>query len=602
MNHITKKLTKKGLFPLAVACFAFLLSLGSPNISHATTAAGFNPGRIIDDAVMTNSSSMNVAQIQAFLNSKVPVCDTNHAGFYGTSGTWYGPPFTCLKDYTENGLAAAQIIYNASQNYSINPQVLLVLLQKEESLITDTWPASYQYKSATGYGCPDSTPGVCNSSYYGFTNQINNAAKLFHSVIISSPTWYSPYILGNNKVYYNPGPYNSATKTYYGRFGTKADIEYCGSTTVNIQNLATVSLYDYTPYQPNQAAIDGWDDGCGSFGNRNFYSLFTEWFGDPRLAIVTPVVERYNENTWLGRPLMNQICTLRDNGCYQLFANGTIYWSSATGAQVVRGGIKDKWVNSGFENGTFGYPTSGELTAADGGVYQTFQGGTINWTPISGAHGFTSNIFSKWNELGAENGFFGRPLTDTLCGLKNNGCYQLFMRGTIYWTTATGAQSLHGGIKDKWVSSGFENGPLGYPTSGEIPSGSGAYQTFQGGTVYWSANAGAVQFTNELYAAWTTYGAEAGFFGKPVTDTLCGLKNNGCYQLFKTGAIYWTAETGAQVVHGGIKDKWVSVGFENGALGYPTSGEIPSGNGVYQTFQGGTIYWTPTSGASIVYN
>jgi hypothetical protein len=263
MNLVTKISTRKGMVALVIICFASLLLFCTPSTSHATAVVGFNPGNIMDNSVMTSSGTMNAAQIQTFLNSKVPVCDTWHAGFYGSSGTWYGPPFTCLKDYTENNLTAAQIIYNAAQTYNINPQVLLVVLQKEESLITDTWPAPYQYKSATGYGCPDSTPGVCNSSYYGFTNQINNAAKLFHSVVTSSPTWYSPYVLGNNNILWSP---NAS----------------CGSSVVNIQNLATASLYDYTPYRPNQASLNagyGSGDSCSSHGNRNFYLYFTDWFG-----------------------------------------------------------------------------------------------------------------------------------------------------------------------------------------------------------------------------------------------------------------------------------------------------------------------------------
>jgi hypothetical protein len=263
------KMTKtKGLIVFGIFClFSIILS---PCTSHATAVVGFNPGNIMDNMVMTDAGSMSVAQIQTFLNSKVPVCDTNHAGFSGSSGTWYGPPFTCLKDYTENNLTSAQIIYNAAHTYSINPQVLLVLLQKEEALITDTWPAPYQYTSATGYGCPDSTPGVCNSSYFGFTNQINNAAKLFHSVIISSPTWSSPYVLGNNSIKWSPN-------------------DSCGSSTVYIINQATAALYDYTPYQPNQASLNagyGTGDSCSSYGNRNFYLYFTDWFGPTHRSLI----------------------------------------------------------------------------------------------------------------------------------------------------------------------------------------------------------------------------------------------------------------------------------------------------------------------------
>jgi len=234
------------------------------NIAKASPVVGFNAGRIIDDGVFTNSSSMDVGQIQAFLNSKVPTCDTWHASGYGQN-----PPFTCLKDFSENGRSAAQIIYDTARQYRINPQVLIVLLQKEQGLITDTWPLASQYRSATGYGCPDTA--ACDATYYGFTNQITWAAKMFRAVLNDSPTWYSPYILGNNDILWSPN-------------------RSCGSSTVNIQNRSTQALYDYTPYRPNQAALDagyGAGDSCSSHGNRNFYLYFTGWFGSTSFTPVT---------------------------------------------------------------------------------------------------------------------------------------------------------------------------------------------------------------------------------------------------------------------------------------------------------------------------
>lgn len=248
--------------------------LSSHNSVHAASAAGFTAGRIIDDAVFTNSNSMNASQIQAFLNSKVPTCDTNGTGQYpgyqdyaGETAAQWGtahnlpPPYICLKDYTENGLTSAQIIYNVAQKYGINPQVLIVLLQKEQGLVTDTWPTPGEYKTATGYGCPDTAS--CDTTYYGFTNQVTWAATMYRSILNQSSTWYSPYVLGNNFIQWNP---NSS----------------CGGSTVNIQNLSTVALYDYTPYQPNQAALNagyGAGDACSAYGNRNFYLYFTDWFG-----------------------------------------------------------------------------------------------------------------------------------------------------------------------------------------------------------------------------------------------------------------------------------------------------------------------------------
>lgn len=247
--------------------------------SQQAHASSFDPGRIIDDGVMENSLTMTAAQIQAFLSSKVPTCDTNgtmpasdfgrpdlnHAQYAASHG-WSAPPYTCLKDYTENGVTAAQLIYNLSQQYQINPQVFIVTLQKESSLVTDYWPLPSQYKTATGYGCPDSGPNNsanCDSAYYGFTNQLTWTAKMYRSVLNQSSTWYSPYTVGNNYIQWSP---NTG----------------CGGTTVNIQNWSTAALYDYTPYQPNQSALNagyGTGDGCGAYGNRNFWLYFNDWFG-----------------------------------------------------------------------------------------------------------------------------------------------------------------------------------------------------------------------------------------------------------------------------------------------------------------------------------
>lgn len=260
-----------------VLIFLLFISLaaGVAASSHTVNAAqvlGFKAGEIMDDVVMTNSKSMTVPQIQNFLNSKVPACDTwgtqpsEFGG--GTRAEWaasrgISTPFICLRNYTEGGKSGAQIIYDVAQKYTINPQSLIVLLQKEQGLVTDTWPLPIQYRSATGYGCPDTAP--CDSQYYGLINQLDWSAKMFRSIIDQNPNWYSPYFVGNNpRVYWNP------------------DTERCGSAPLNIVNWTTAGLYSYTPYRPNQAALDagyGLGDSCSAYGNRNFYSYFKDWFG-----------------------------------------------------------------------------------------------------------------------------------------------------------------------------------------------------------------------------------------------------------------------------------------------------------------------------------
>lgn len=224
----------------------------SAKLAHAAPITGFNAGKIIDDAIFTNKNSMNTGQIQAFLNAKGASCTNGES--------------PCLKNFSEGGRSAAQIIYDTGQQYNINPQVLIVLLQKEVGLVTANQPSTARYLSATGYGCPDSSPGVCNANYRGFTNQVRSAAAMFHAIMIDDPNRYNPYNLGNNTILWSP-------------------TTSCGSSTVNIQNRATKALYNYTPYRPNQAALDagyGTGDACSTYGNRNFYAFFKDWFGSIR--------------------------------------------------------------------------------------------------------------------------------------------------------------------------------------------------------------------------------------------------------------------------------------------------------------------------------
>lgn len=240
---------------------------GSSASSAATsvrpmTLDGWNAGNIISDAVFTNSATMNESQIQAFLNAKVPVCQSG---------------YTCLKDFRQstvdrpadrycNGYVgaasepASRIIARAAQSCGINPQVLVVMLQKEQGLVTHTWPSNWRYDAALGQGCPDDAP--CNPDYVGFFFQIYGAARQMKIYMEGRYfTWYAP---GNTwNILYNPN-------------------QNCGSAPVYIANAATAALYYYTPYQPNAAALRagyGEGDACSAYGNRNFYNYFTDWFG-----------------------------------------------------------------------------------------------------------------------------------------------------------------------------------------------------------------------------------------------------------------------------------------------------------------------------------
>ena len=255
------------LFAFVMAgTFAFLMAK-NPDTTSAADLSGFRPGNIISDYVMSNYNSMSEGDIQNFLKSKNSCNDTdwNKYQYYSSSYSyhWDNGHFVCMADENFDGESAAHIIRQAAQDYQINPQVLIVLLQKEQSLITDTWPNSRQLDYAVGYGCPDDAAG-CRAERAGFRKQIRWAAELFREVLNGG---WTNYPVGYNYVRYNPE-------------------EWCGGSDVYIENLATSSLYRYTPYQPNAEALAaGYGEAkpCGAYGNRNFYLYFTDWFGSTQV-------------------------------------------------------------------------------------------------------------------------------------------------------------------------------------------------------------------------------------------------------------------------------------------------------------------------------
>lgn len=263
--------------------------------AHAVTGSDWIAGKIITDSIFTDKSAMSVSEIQSFLNNEVPNCDTNGTqtselggGTRAQYGAAHGnpPPFTCLKSYYEvpktkpgpgipksnyggkprpaGSKSAAHLIWDAAQAYNISPKVLLVTIQKESvgPLITDDWPFKSQYTYAMGAHCPDTAP--CDSDYAGFSIQIRESARLFRYYLDNmGESWWTYKKPGVNSILYNP---NSS----------------CGSKSVNIVSKATAALYTYTPYTPNKAALDnlyGTGDSCSSYGNRNFWRLYNDWFG-----------------------------------------------------------------------------------------------------------------------------------------------------------------------------------------------------------------------------------------------------------------------------------------------------------------------------------
>jgi hypothetical protein len=132
----------------------------TPPAGCTTGGTAWDPGNIISDSVFYNRSSMTTDQIRDYIAKKGSNCTT----------AW------CLKSLRTNvapqpadqyctaipggaDLDAATVISTVTQACGINPQVMLITLQKESRLLDRTDPTESTYNAAWGWHCPDTGPG-----------------------------------------------------------------------------------------------------------------------------------------------------------------------------------------------------------------------------------------------------------------------------------------------------------------------------------------------------------------------------------------------------------------------------------------------------------
>lgn len=247
-----------------VAAQAAATSGAAPSAS-AADAAAFNPGNLISDENFYDGLAMTAEEVQAFLESRNSSGDPTALRNYVQRTPSLPADEHCAAYEGAESESAASIIARVGEACNLSPKAMLVLLEKEQSLVSMTSPTEGRLAAATGFGCPDTAP--CDASVAGFFYQIYYAARQFQ-VYRAEPYNYNHVAGATNNILYNP---NFA----------------CGSAPVHIENDATAGLYNYTPYQPNQAALAnlyGEGDDCSAYGNRNFWSTYTDWFGDPHAA------------------------------------------------------------------------------------------------------------------------------------------------------------------------------------------------------------------------------------------------------------------------------------------------------------------------------
>jgi uncharacterized protein with LGFP repeats len=226
---------------------------------------------------------------------------------------------------------------------------------------------------------------------------------------------------------------------------------------------------------------------------------------------------------------------------------------------------------------------------------------TTYTSSATGSHKVCGAIRDKYTALGGPSSFLGYPTTDETATPDNVGRFNHFANsGSIYWTPSTGAWSIHGAIQAKWASMGWERGVVGYPVTDETgtPDGVGRFNHFaNSGSIYWTPSTGAWSIHGAILAKWASMGWERGVVGYPVTDETGTPDGVGRFNHFANGgSIYWTPSTGAWSIHGMIRAKWASMGWERSCLGYPVSDEFGISGGRQSNLQGGVTTFAFATG------
>ncbi|MDI3496235.1 MAG: hypothetical protein PWQ35_256 [Patescibacteria group bacterium] len=289
-----------------IIAIVILPLFSSPTKAQNVIDPDFNPNNIISDDDILNTDSMTLADIQNFLQK-------------------YNSYLANYITVNSNGVmkTAAEIIYDATnRNFdcegvtlsenpteeekrlkcrtikTISPKFMLVLIQKESSLIEDSNATQSRLDWATGYGCPDNW--TCNPYYKGFGKQVNSAALQFLAYM-KEPQNYN-YKVGHAYTFTNP-------------YGTISQEKI----TVIPQNQATAALYNYTPHVFN--------------GNYNVYRLFKRYF--PEEINTTPSQPKLYPDGSLLKTADNPGIWLIEGGAKRPFLNYTSFISRFSPNQVI---------------------------------------------------------------------------------------------------------------------------------------------------------------------------------------------------------------------------------------------------------------------------
>ncbi len=539
------------------------------------TALGrFDAGRIITDEVFFAGADLSAAQVQTFLEGKVPDC---------TATT--GP--ACLKDFRLTTASvkandycraykgaknerASTVIAKVAAACGVSAKSLLVLLQKEQGLVTAKAPTQRQYDAATGFACPDN--GGCNPENAGFFNQVYGAGRQYQRYAKETGIYNWRPAGETHEILYHPN-------------------RSCGTRTVTIANKATAGLYYYTPYTPNAAAmanLSGTGDECSSYGNRNFWRLFTQWFGSTTVSVTGPV-----QAAWLraggvdggfGRQQSAVRCsTGSPRYCVQTFAGGTVASSGSSGFTMPGSALRTRWVAGGSEKGALGWPKAAQRCGAGGVCTQKFTGGYAATSPKTGTRAVLGRLSTAWVKAGGRNGALGLPRAEQRCTRSGKSCTQKFQGGYATTHPTYGTRTVTGDFSSRWVRTGGRNGSLGWPTTSrycsKVKGGATACgQRFAKGAITSHTRFGVQHVNGRIGAEWLARAKAGRSVGYAKAPTSCSKRKgvNTCRQEFAKATL--VSRTGKRTVAVTGINRTLFLKSEK-KLGLPTSDRTCSGKG-----------------------
>lgn len=558
-----RRIVAAGVTALAVVVTP-VVAFSSP--AQAAPVVGFEAGNIISDSLFYDGGAMSTAQVQSFLNQRMPsgACKIGTPpympGALSPSGSGNRIASNCLRDFRmttstraadayckayagASNESAAQIIAKVGAACGISQKVLLVMLEKEQSLVSDSWPVTRQYNFAMGMNCPDSGPNNsanCNSDSAGFFLQMYLGARQL-KVYKGNPNSFNYKPFQTNRIQWHP---NAG----------------CGTSQVYIENWATAALYIYTPYRPNQAALNaGWGtgDGCSSYGNRNFYNFYKSWFGNTKGpsytvngAIATYWESRQGSAGFLGEPTENaRTIGVNGGGRIQVFQGGVVYEPNegvvnhVTADSPIRAALNA----SGGVAGPWGWPLAPATNqGSSGNNTKQFTNGLVVESTQTGVHLVPTVLVVHWQSTGGMDGSLGAPTDEAVSGAGN--LEQSYQKNHIVRAASGSVVVIDSRFVEFWKSSGGVNNGFGLPTGAATANsgnGGGYVYKLANATLYRSAAGVFALPPGELATAYTAANGPQGAWGWPRGRQICAADASSCTMDFTRGVATWSELRGA---------------------------------------------------------